>query len=342
MYLKAKPMFIVARTPLHPGSGSELGVIDLPIQREKTTGYPKIESSSLKGSIREAFSSKKAGRPKILKKLFEEKLKNGEESFSIEGKNYDELIDVMFGPDPDKLNEGTTAFQSALGFTEGKLLLFPIKSVKGLFVWATSLNLLKRFKEDLKIAGADGLIDIDNVEEDSISGDRAVFNGPNGKKKLVLEEFLFEVEVKNGTKKVAEQLSKLLGIDELKERLVILQEDQFRTFTEVSTEVIARTRINPDTGTVQNGALWYEEYVPENTVFYSLVLSSPLFTNSDNNKLAKLIKKDDPEEEAKTILNLFTEGLKEMRFLQIGGNATIGKGICEITLSDEEGEENGK
>jgi len=340
MYLKAKPMFIVARTPLHPGSGSELGVIDLPIQREETTGYPKIESSSLKGSIREAFSSQKAGKPTILKKLFEEKLKNGEEPFSIEDKNYKDLINVMFGPWDS--NDGTTAFQSALGFTEGKLLLFPIKSVKGLFVWATSLDLLKRFKEDLEIAGVGNLIDISNVKENSISGDRALFNSANGKKKIVLEEFLFEVEVDEATKKIAKELSNLLGIKELTDRLVVLDEDQFRTFTEVSTEVIARTRINPDTGTVQNGALWYEEYVPENTVFYSLALSSPLFTDSNDSKVVKLIKKDDSEKEAKTILNLFTEGLKEIRFLQIGGNATIGKGICEIVLNNEEGEENGK
>ena len=55
MYKKAIPFFLICETPLHAGSGSDLGVIDLPIQRERHTTFPKIESSSLKGSLREAF-----------------------------------------------------------------------------------------------------------------------------------------------------------------------------------------------------------------------------------------------------------------------------------------------
>ena len=58
MYQLAKPFFITCETPMHAGSGSDLGVIDLPIQRERHTSYPKIESSSLKGSIRQYFEEK--------------------------------------------------------------------------------------------------------------------------------------------------------------------------------------------------------------------------------------------------------------------------------------------
>ncbi len=43
MWKEAKPMFIIAETPIHPGSGSELGIVDLPIQRERHTNFPKIE-----------------------------------------------------------------------------------------------------------------------------------------------------------------------------------------------------------------------------------------------------------------------------------------------------------
>jgi len=58
MTSKIKPFFIKSITPLHVGSGSDLGVVDLPIQRESHTGFPKIEASSLKGSIRSEFVSK--------------------------------------------------------------------------------------------------------------------------------------------------------------------------------------------------------------------------------------------------------------------------------------------
>ena len=57
MFKQAKPLFLIVETPLHAGSGSDLGIVDLPIQREKHTDYPKIEASGLKGSIREIFKT---------------------------------------------------------------------------------------------------------------------------------------------------------------------------------------------------------------------------------------------------------------------------------------------
>jgi CRISPR-associated protein Cmr4 len=58
MFKKSKLFFIIAETPLHPGSGGEVtGLVDLPIQRERHTNFPKIEASGLKGCIREAFEN---------------------------------------------------------------------------------------------------------------------------------------------------------------------------------------------------------------------------------------------------------------------------------------------
>ena len=69
MYRKANPLFLICQTPLHAGSGSELGVVDLPIQRERHTGFPKIESSSLKGAIREAIERRVYSNPNTNKKF---------------------------------------------------------------------------------------------------------------------------------------------------------------------------------------------------------------------------------------------------------------------------------
>ena len=123
MFKKAKPLFLIVETPLHAGSGSDLGIVDLPIQREKHTDYPKIEASGLKGSIREIFDAQaKSGQ-----------VKN------------DEVI-LAFGPDTGDLHAG------ALGFTDARLLLFPVKSVKGVFAWVTCPAVLERFKHDLFIS----------------------------------------------------------------------------------------------------------------------------------------------------------------------------------------------
>ena len=59
MFKQAKPLFLIVETPLHAGSGNDLGIVDLPIQREKHTDYPKIEASGLKGSIREIFDAQR-------------------------------------------------------------------------------------------------------------------------------------------------------------------------------------------------------------------------------------------------------------------------------------------
>ena len=55
MFKCKHPLFLQCQTPLHAGSGSEIGLVDLPIQRERHTTFPKIEASSLKGALREAF-----------------------------------------------------------------------------------------------------------------------------------------------------------------------------------------------------------------------------------------------------------------------------------------------
>ena len=44
-----------AVTPCHAGSGSALGVVDLPIQRERHTNWPVIQASGVKGAFRANF-----------------------------------------------------------------------------------------------------------------------------------------------------------------------------------------------------------------------------------------------------------------------------------------------
>ena len=48
---------IYAETSIHAGTGSDIGIVDLPIQRERHTEYPVIWSSSLKGAIRKFWNN---------------------------------------------------------------------------------------------------------------------------------------------------------------------------------------------------------------------------------------------------------------------------------------------
>ncbi len=313
MYLRAEPIFIRVRTPLHVGSGSELGVIDLPIQRERPTNYPKIEASSLKGALRSAFD----WMFELNKNKFNEVLKEFVITESIKPNS---IIDFLFGPETS--NEGSN-YKSAISFTDGKILLFPVKSAKGVFTWITSEAVLERFKNDLTYADRGSEIKELNFDL-GVSSDKLLI-GSGENKKLVLEEFAFNLQQSESVKKVAEKLVNLTGMNELSERFAIVEDDVFKDFVSYSTEVVARTKINDDTGTVQNGALWYEEFAPENTVFYSLSLFSKIFVKDFLNGKSAI-------EQAEIVQKLFDHfiSINGKFFMQIGGDATIGKGICEI------------
>jgi CRISPR-associated protein Cmr4 len=119
MYKNRLDVFYHVKSSLHVGTGDVLGLVDLPIQREKHTSFPKIESSSLKGAIRNHFES-------VLK---EDK----------------KTVDDLFGPeDADQEN----AKMGLVAFTDAKILLFPVKSIKGVFALITCPFILKRYYED--------------------------------------------------------------------------------------------------------------------------------------------------------------------------------------------------
>ena len=39
MYQHSDPIYLICETPLHAGSGDDLGIVDLPIQRKRHTYY---------------------------------------------------------------------------------------------------------------------------------------------------------------------------------------------------------------------------------------------------------------------------------------------------------------
>lgn len=269
MFKRARLFFIIAETPLHAGSGSELGVVDLPIQREKHTGYPKIEASGIKGSIRNVFERMepadklKAAFPSIKEKIDEE-IQNGPEKKLT---RYEEAITLVFGPESGSDHAG------ALGFTDARLLLFPVKSMKGVFAWITCPMVLERFKNDLALTGVklqiklektDCLKEIALPDEGSLPDQSALFIDSK-KDKIILEEYTFPVKPCSNCSELAVWLAENVIPDEkeygylkkkIEKDIVILPDDDFKDFVNLSTEVVARTKINNETGTVQSGALF--------------------------------------------------------------------------------------
>ena len=337
MFKQAKPLFLIVETPLHAGSGSDLGIVDLPIQREKHTDYPKIEASGLKGSIREIFEAQaKSGQIKKCE------------------------VELVFGPEEGDLHAG------ALGFTDARLLVFPVKSVKGVFAWVTCPAVLERFKHDLSICECESSIKfVDSIPNANTIPNKCdlLVKDEKNDKKIVLEEYTFPVVHNEACNAVAEWIAdNVLPADvpsydywkeKMKKDIVVLSDDDFRDFVMLSTEVIARTRIDNEKGTVVGGALWYEEYLPTDSILYSLALTTPLFIkpegNTDDEKEAYekkkkgqfyVAKEDNKNQlEAEKVMEFFEKGLPKI--IQIGGNATVGKGIVRTHVYQHKGENNG-
>jgi CRISPR-associated protein Cmr4 len=300
MFQLARPLFLTCETPLHAGSGDALGIVDMPIQRERHTSFPKIEASSLKGALREAFEEKK-------------------------GRSNGDIIKA-FGPESDGSDHA-----GALGFTDARLLLFPVKSMKGIFAWITCPKVLLQFSEDLKLA-----VGLEVSAIPTVSGGSAVplgtdqlFIGSN----YILEEYTFTKGTLATSKIKDKELATWLADNlftagsfwhtKAKKDILVLSDDDFKDFVNLSTEVITRIKIDNETGTVQSGALFTEEYLPAEAVLYSLVLASPEFVKKGNTRPDK----------ADPIMNFFTDSIKnELPVIQLGGNATLGKGLLRTKI----------
>ena len=283
MYKEKSLLSFKVITPLHAGVGSGLGVVDLPIQREKHTNFPKIEASTLKGCFRESFENK---------------------TNSDEDKK---KIHLAFGCDGCDLE--IKEFAGALGFSDARVLLFPIKSVKGIFAYATCPYILNRFNSEVS---KKVLLEVDEL---TISKN-SLLDLKNGD--IVLEEYAFNVTRSDEVKKLANEISKIVNIEKLEQRLVVLPDNEFTEFVSHSTEVITRNKIDNETGTVdsKSGGLFTEEYLPAETVLYSLIF----FGNSIE------------EFKDKTPKEWFSENSVDV--LQIGGNSTLGKGIVKVKINE--------
>ena len=318
MYKKANLLGLYCESPVHAGSGSDLGVIDLPIQREKHTDYPIFQGSTVKGALRDSFDSAQAIDNALTKGIFS--------SFNInQNDQMQEAVDIVFG---SKKDGDENQFAAALSFTDARLLLFPMKSVKNTFVWITSLGVLNRLKRDLELTETTPDWNLPQINEEGIIATQSELD-EYSEKQVVIEEYTFDVEKSKEVNNIATWIADNIfpsqtsefWKEKLQTDLVILNDDDFSDFVKMSTDVVARTKINSDTKVVENGALWYEENVPADTLFYSLVLANDVLKPS--NSLDQL-------QAAEQVVDFFAVGLQDR--IQLGGNQTIGRGIINTEL----------
>ena len=265
--MEQKLMTIFARTPVCVGAGSSVGAIDLPVMRERHTRIPIIPGSSVKGVLRDLWN----GDTEVQNNIF------GDEKAKQAGR-------LLVG--------------------EARVLAFPVRSARGMFAWVTSPLALERFKRDSgKEFAVPSLKDMECLASKGICFD--------GKNAVVLEEYCFEQKEQKIVPEEIVTALKDLSDDavwsSLADRLAIISDDMFTYFVENACEIPARIRIDDATGIVKNGALFYQEQVPSETLFYSVM-----------------------GEQKSGILETVVNKVNETKILQFGGDETIGLGYCSI------------
>lgn len=237
---------LYAISPVHAGSGSSTGVVDLPIQRERHTQWPHIQASGVKGAMRAHFDK------------FKSAIKN-----SSEIKQIDKITEMIFGS--DKFEGGDAdekILPGAIAVSDAKLLAFPMRSNVSPFVWITCPAVLKRLVSDLKLTGI-------GEEEKNIKlegTDAMLLAGDNLSGKILLEDY--EVTIKE-PKRLSSAVSKFF---KKAERLILVSDEVYNYGVANCTEVQTQIKIDQETGTAAAGALRYEELLPADSIMYSVLM----------------------------------------------------------------------
>ena len=221
----------LAETPVHPGSGRGMGVVDLPVAREAATDYPVLVGSSLKGALRD-------------------KAETIEKAASTE-----KAVEKRFGK-PDHAGD--------LLVSDGRLLLLPVRSLTTSFRWVTCPHLIERYRRDLQRAGLTPQPAIPDVKKDKVLASAAgnlyleerqfaVAGEPDRELAAAVKPLILHEETRN----------------RLDSTIAVVHDDDFAWFVRYGLPIQARNVLDDQSKKSRN--LWYEETLPPDTIMYALV-----------------------------------------------------------------------
>jgi len=294
MFENVSIAIMYAVTPCHAGSGSALGVVDLPIQRERHTNWPMIQASGVKGAFRANFDR------------FKNKI-----SDKSQIKDFEKLSESVFGTDKGGSGSG---YAGSCSISDAKILAYPMRSNVSPFVWITCPAVLKRLSRDLEIAGKTGFDASAFSKAISGENDAVILYGKEiiKDKSVLLEDF--EVTLKDTS---ISEFDKIKDYFKDAERLLLVSDEVFNYGVTECTQIMAQIKIEVETGTTKDGSLRYQEELPSDTIMYTVVH----WGDSKNSAEEKL--------QADTIKKFITEEVIKSH-IQVAGDETCGRGIFHL------------
>ncbi len=303
-------LVMLAETPVHAGTGAELGAVDLPIQRERHTRFPTIHGSGVKGVLRDL-------------------------SERINGDGKGSVTTLLFGSPPPEGPGGEALEAGSLVVSDARLLLLPVRSVGHAFAWVTSPYLLSRFLRDACDCQPTRKAEIEGAVQQALPASSAVglVHTAFPLAAAMIEEIELPVEKKE-LGKFVELLQNMLPDGEemrywhqlLPKNLVVAPDDVFADLALHATEVVTRVRLTEEK-TVKAGALWTEEYLPADSLLYSVVGLEQQRLKKKWKKETSLAANGEPGG-----WSWVADLIQQNPVAQFGGKETIGRGFLRLRL----------
>lgn len=205
--MKSMMLGLLAETPVHPGAGRSLGVVDLPVARENPTGYPVIVGSSLKGSLRE----------------------KAEEH---EGRDADSVLKSF----------GRQEHTGDVLVSDARLLLLPVRSLDKASRFVTCPQLIERYARDSARGGVGPALDVPKVEQGKVLAAGA---GPLflEERMFAVEDKPDDALVESILSLVRHEMVH----QRLRESLVVMHDYDFAWFARYGLSVQARNQLEDET-----------------------------------------------------------------------------------------------
>ena len=293
---------IHALSALHVGVGQAIGVVDLPIMRARATNLPIVPGSAIKGVLRDEFA----------------------------GNDHQQ---TLFGP--ENISDSKAAHAGAIALGDAHLLILPVRSLAGIVAFVTCPFVLSGYAQDQQRANPEcvktkelrnHVVKLDLNPETCMVGTSSVCKA--NAQKVVLEDLDLSINPAQESVAtiIAQYISQRLHPGDsntewqalFAKHFVIVTDDVFSFLADTATEVRARIRIKNETGIVEEGALWYEENLPAESVLWGAVGFGPARNQSGKSQT--------------DVHKHFTEGIGNERTIQIGGKATVGRGLVRFIV----------
>ena len=308
MYQANAALFLYATSPVHMGASQAFGLIDNPIARERHSDHPVLAGSGLKGALRHRFEA--------------------EGGAWVESADGERLLSRLFGPELDEKRKHAHAGAVSIG--DANLVLFPVRSLRRGYVYATSSHALGRMSRCLAQLGIAGLPELPSAVAvgTAVVTNSSLLQG----NRLHLEAYEYEVA---GT---AEDHARMQAVgawiashalptsaamnyfrDKMALDIVLLADEDLTWFARNATSVEPHVRIDPSTGAADDGGLFFTENLPPE----SLMLA-PLMTTRERTEADQAI-------EASAVLDHVANAIHG-KWIQVGGDSTTGRGLLAATV----------